>query len=205
MHFSIINQTDTAAGNDLYHAGKLAGCVGNKVRVAVMTIYCCSNPSGVIMVVVASCKRGYHHPTRTHTLTCNYFLTTHHPRPHQDCNIDVLKMLCLYDPECGGFNSDGWLKNSTKTTVHQSQCNLYIKTAGAPASLHYLRIGKWDADFEDLPNGEQCRCARVDGGGGGGGGDLFSQDSSLTTLPLSFSPLPPPPPSPSPSPFLQAK
>jgi|EP01043_Picozoa_sp_COSAG02_P017139 hypothetical protein len=68
------------------------------------------------------------------------------------CNTDALKMECLYDPKCAGFNTDGWLKTATAgRTVKQSACDLYVKTAGAPAKTHFLKIDRWDADFEDEP------------------------------------------------------
>jgi hypothetical protein len=60
-------------------------------------------------------------------------------------------MECLYDPKCAGFNTDGWLKTATAGTVKQNACDLYVKAAGAPAKTHFLKIDKWDADFEDEP------------------------------------------------------
>ncbi len=63
-------------------------------------------------------------------------------------------MLCLYNPACAGFNTDGWLKAATNDTRPNAPCDLYVKTAGAPARTHYLKIEKWDADYEDLPGGK---------------------------------------------------
>ena len=61
-------------------------------------------------------------------------------------------MLCLYTAGCAGFTSDGFLKSAaTRVRKVRQDIDLYVKTRGAPAATHYLRIEKWDADFEDLP------------------------------------------------------
>ena len=74
------------------------------------------------------------------------------PKGGPMCNIDALKMRCLYMPGCVGFNTDGWLKNSTDSPVGGEPCDLYTKVAGKPSALHFLHIPKWDAENEDLIN-----------------------------------------------------
>jgi hypothetical protein len=69
------------------------------------------------------------------------------------CNVDALKMACLYDPKCAGFNTDGWLKTATGKVRTGAITDLYVKTVGKPDRIHYLKIEKWDADDEDLPGG----------------------------------------------------
>ena len=74
------------------------------------------------------------------------------PKGGPVCNIDALKMRCLYMPGCVGFNTDGWLKSNTDGPVGGQPCDLYTKVAGKPSALHFLRIPKWDAENEDLRN-----------------------------------------------------
>ena len=69
------------------------------------------------------------------------------------CNIDALKMACLYEPKCAGFNTDGWLKTATGKVRTGAITDLYVKAPGKPDKIHYLKIEKWDADNEDLPGG----------------------------------------------------
>lgn len=74
------------------------------------------------------------------------------PKGGPVCNVDALKMRCLYMPGCVGFNTDGWLKNSTANPVSGQPCDFYTKVPGRPSAFHFLKIDHWDAENEDLRN-----------------------------------------------------
>ena len=128
-------------------------------------------------------------------------------------------MLCLYTPACAGFNSDGWLKSATNETTPTGLCDLYVKTAGAPARTHYLKIERWDADYEDLPNGHlrtkdinalEAACSNNTACAGFNSNGILKQTMNTTSrstcdlyvkLGGESHPLPPgPPPGPTPAP-----
>src|SRR5690606_2483605 len=41
-------------------------------------------------------------------------------------DIDVLMNLCDQDPQCTGFNSNGWLKNDVSAPQYTANCDLYV-------------------------------------------------------------------------------
>lgn len=43
-------------------------------------------------------------------------------------DIAQLQILCNIDPNCQGFNTNGYLKSSVKNTIHTTLSDLYVKT-----------------------------------------------------------------------------